>query len=177
MIAVHSHVTLPSGGINWLIQYTCLISLFGENKSEELHPMDDKEIEFETSKTCYQEHSKSFRALDQHLWKIPAIAMTLTGGLWFAVANINMAGKEWLLFLAAISDFGLILVLFRIRFIMSRILEKLADFSAQWHVSATGPLLWQRPLLMVVVYSILLAVAGFISMFFFFELVDWHCKL
>jgi len=127
--------------------------------------MDEKDIEFETAKVCYQEHSESFRSLNQHLWQIPVIAMTLTGGLWFGVANINLVGREYLLLLAGLSNFGLIVVLWRTRYVMEMVLAKLEEFSENHHVKAKGKYI------VVGVYSTLLAIAGLISLMFFFRLL------
>ena len=140
--------------------------------------MDKTQREFEIELACYREHSESFRSLNQHLWQIPVIAMTLTGGLWFGVANMDMVGKEWLLFLAGLSDIGLIVVLWRTRFIMQGILEKLKAFSEQHHVSGIGKHFWEKPRCVISVYSILLAIAGGISFAFFWKLlkVSWQCQ-
>lgn len=41
------------------------------------------------SKEAYEQNYQQFRSLNQIMWQIPVLAMTLTGGLWFGVSTIN----------------------------------------------------------------------------------------
>jgi protein strawberry notch len=41
------------------------------------------------SKEAYEQNYQQFRSLNQIMWQIPVLAMTLTGGLWFGVSTID----------------------------------------------------------------------------------------
>lgn len=94
--------------------------------------MDDREIQFERDKICYEQNCEAFRALNQFMWQVPVIAMTLTGGLWYGVATLNeMKGviKALLLMLAALGDLAFIVVLVRVRAVMGTYLERIKEFN------------------------------------------------
>lgn len=42
-----------------------------------------EQIEHEMRKAAFEQNHASFRSLNQQMWQIPLISMTLTGGLWF----------------------------------------------------------------------------------------------
>jgi hypothetical protein len=46
-------------------------------------------IQFERDKVCYEQNCEHMRSLNQIMWQVPMIAMTLTGGLWYAVATMK----------------------------------------------------------------------------------------
>jgi hypothetical protein len=48
---------------------------------------------FEREKLCYEQNCEQMRSLNQIMWQVPIIAMTLTGGLWRAVATLNGVRK------------------------------------------------------------------------------------
>jgi len=49
------------------------------NVTPDIKRMNEKED------VTYQQHYESFRDLNGHMWKIPMIAITITGGLLFRV--------------------------------------------------------------------------------------------
>src|ERR1041384_2643397 len=86
---------------------------------------------FEREKTCFEQNCDSFRSLNQLMWQVPLIAMSLTGGLWYGVSNsaTPKMARLGLLLLAAIANAGLGgLVLPRVRNVMEAHLEKMKDF-------------------------------------------------
>ncbi|MGX5203206.1 hypothetical protein [Aliikangiella sp. IMCC44632] len=133
--------------------------------------MTNKDNKFERDKLAYQEHSQGFRHLNTQMWQVPIIAMTLTGGLWFGVfsSKINDYFASGLLLFAGICDLLFILVLHRVRFIMSLIIEKLKDFNPEYAIdpinSAKGNKLIKMELLVINVFSFMLLLASAFSFF------------
>lgn len=68
----------------------------------------------------YGELCADFRSLNGFLWQMPILLMTLTGGLWLAVANFALtdAGRSDLLMFVALADLLMIGALFRLRWVM-----------------------------------------------------------
>lgn len=109
-----------------------------ESSFEETNASQKGEASFEERKVAFEQNFAQFRSLNQLMWQIPMIAMTLTGGLWFGVANtpdIEYFGYL-LLILAMGANLGLVVVLERIRFVMEMYLVKLREFSPQSFVDA-----------------------------------------
>jgi hypothetical protein len=85
----------------------------------------------ERAKVAYEQNCASFRSLNQLMWQVPLIAMSLTGGLWYGVSNISLHQKArlGLLILAAFANAALgLLVLPRVRRVMEGHLVKMRDF-------------------------------------------------
>jgi hypothetical protein len=74
-------------------------------------------------KVRYEQLCNDFRSLNGFLWQTPLIVMTLTGGLWFSVANFELsdAARGALLGFAALADVLMIAALFRLRYVMDQI--------------------------------------------------------
>src|SRR5574338_904000 len=90
---------------------------------------------------AYNQNSETFRSLNGQMWQIPLIAMTLTGGLWFGVASISKDTGLWLLrpgllLLAGVGDVLLIIVLERLRHVMSAYLDWLEGACPRGFVAA-----------------------------------------
>jgi len=83
------------------------------------------------SKEAYEQNYQQFRSLNQIMWQIPVLAMTLTGGLWFGVSTIdeNAMLVTVLLLTAVAGNVMLCGVLVRFRHVMGCYLDwlKLAD--------------------------------------------------
>lgn len=127
---------------------------------------------FERDKTSFEQNSESIRHLNQILWQVPLIAMTLTGGLWYSVATTNSlptVAVRALLLLTALVDIMLILVLLRVRWVMERYIEKARGFNPtsypntkkEFRCSALNSFFGNG--VVVGVFCILLAVAGGMS--------------
>lgn len=95
----------------------------------------------------YNQNAETFRALNALMWQIPLIGMTLTGGLWFGVAKADATPffQIVLLALTALGDFGLIVVLARLRYIVGRYLAWLEAFDPTGFVSAADGGFWTKP--------------------------------
>lgn len=113
----------------------------------------------------YDQNSQTFRSLNQLMWQIPLIAMTLTGGLWFGVSKAESSPifQVCLLALAAVGNLVLIVVLARLRYIMGEYLRWLETFDPDGFVPAAGKSLWTRPLAVRTLFQIMLGLAVLIS--------------
>lgn len=121
--------------------------------------------EFEREKVCYEQNYLQFRSLNQIMWQVPILAMTLTGGLWFGAAKVNNIPnfQYALLLLAGISNIGLIVVLTRTRYVMQQYLDVLEKFSEAGFVKAQGETLLTKPKVVATAFRCLLGVSAFIS--------------
>ena len=95
------------------------------------------------SLAAYNQNFENIRALNTLMWRIPLIAMTLTGGLWFGVSNVPKEGglsllRIALLGVAAVGDLLLILVLERLRHIIGEYLSWLEDANFRSYAAATS---------------------------------------
>lgn len=75
----------------------------------------------------YEQNCQDFRQLNNVMWQVPVLAMTLTGGIWFGVSMVQNA--PWiqvaLWALSVFSNIGFIFVLLRLRKgVMERILKE-----------------------------------------------------
>ncbi|MCZ4288416.1 class I SAM-dependent methyltransferase [Hoeflea alexandrii] len=114
---------------------------------------------------AYGQNSENFRALNQLMWQIPLLAMTLTGGLWFGVSMADSAPlfQFCLLGLAAAGNFGLCLVLTRLRYIMECHLIWLRNFEPSVFVGAPGDGWFTKPFLVRRTFQIMLVLAALAS--------------
>lgn len=98
--------------------------------------------DFENQKflASFNHNSENFRSLNQLMWQIPLIAMTLTGGLWFGVSKTESSKlfSACLLVIAILGNVGLVIALKRLRFVMSRYLEWFRSAHPSGFVSAEG---------------------------------------
>jgi SAM-dependent methyltransferase len=102
-----------------------------------------EEIKLQKELACYEQNYEQFRTLNQQMWQIPVIAMTLTGGLWYGIISLQDAYDSDSHFLsvmlftfAAVSNFSLTFVLGRIRKVMDAYLDKIELFYKDSYVSA-----------------------------------------
>ena len=75
----------------------------------------------------YEQNCQDFRQLNNVMWQVPVLAMTLTGGIWFGISTVQNAPwiqvALWLL--STVANIVFIFVLRRLREgIMERILEE-----------------------------------------------------
>jgi hypothetical protein len=101
---------------------------------------DQAQIEHERELAAFNQNHQTFRSLNQLMWQIPIITMTLTGGLWFGVSKVDESPlfQTCLLFLACVGNIGLIFVLARLRYIMTEYLIWLENFHPKGFVAAKG---------------------------------------
>ena len=84
-------------------------------------------------KAVYEQRCQDFRSLNGFLWQSPLIIMTLTGGLWFAVASFSLSdmARTMLLAFACIANLLMIGALYRLRWVMQRVLEDIRDYDGK----------------------------------------------
>ena len=125
--------------------------------------------QFERDKTCYEQHSESFRNLNTQMWQVPIIAMTLTGGLWFGIfsSNLNTHTTTALLIFCMLCDILFIVILRRVRLIMTCLIEKLVLFNEGYAInpkeSGNADFLTKRDNLVITLFSIMLGAAALLS--------------
>ncbi|MCB5186149.1 hypothetical protein LG201_13120 [Methylobacillus gramineus] len=120
---------------------------------------------FEKKRVCFEQNSEHLRSLNGLMWQVPLIAMTLTGGLWFGIAqlNPNKTVVMGVLILAAATNFGLIFVMLRMRYIFSQILLKTKEFYPTGIANTTGHC-FLKNWLVVFIFSLLLLYASISSL-------------
>jgi hypothetical protein len=123
----------------------------------------DRQREFEKAKICFEQNSEHLRSLNGFMWQTPLIAMTLTGGLWFGIAQLQPSSKVifGLLIFAALTNFSLILVMRRMRFIFERILNKTKEFHPTGIADTKNK--WLPDKLVSWIFSLLLGFAAVLS--------------
>lgn len=87
--------------------------------------------EFEREKICYEQNFQQARSLNTQMNHVPVLAMTLTGGLWFAAGvteNITPEIRFFLLIFAGLCNLSLILVTIRTRDVFHSYLESIKAF-------------------------------------------------
>ena len=123
-------------------------------------------IAFERDKVCYEQNYQQFRSLNQSMWQVPIIAMTLNGGLWFAAATMHglETFKGPLFFLSAVFNISLIFVLIRVRYVMGSYLDALREFHPAAFVSAPGNKWYNGNLTVVRAFSAALGLSALCSL-------------
>lgn len=115
--------------------------------------------------TVYQQNVETFRSLNQLMWQIPLIAMTLTGGLWFGVSRSDASPvlQLSLLGLATAGNAVLIVVLGRLRYIMGEYLDWLNGFYPDGFIAALGSKWWEKPATVRTMFQFMLGLATGVS--------------
>ena len=93
---------------------------------------------FEREKACYEQNFAQARSLNTQMVNVPKLAMTLTGGLWFAAGlkeNLDDVVRFALLWFAGFCNLSLILATFRIRDVLASYLEKIKEFHLEGYAS------------------------------------------
>jgi hypothetical protein len=117
---------------------------------------------FDRDRVCYEQNFQQFRAMNQIMWQVPLLAITITGGLWYAAVSVTGAQefKRPLFALSAILDIALIFVLVRVRYVMGAYLEKLKEFNPARFVEAPGTRWYDGRLIVIKAFSAALALAA-----------------
>lgn len=121
--------------------------------------------------TCYVQNFEHARSLNGQMNKVPVLAMTLTGGLWFAAGvteHISSEIRFILLLFAGFCNLALILATIRIRDVFHSYLEKIktfhpASFADGKPTNARADKLGDYS--MISIYCTLMALAAFISFY------------
>ncbi len=125
--------------------------------------------DFEREKVCYEQNFEQARSLNAQMNQIPTLAITLTGGLWFAAGiteKMQTPTRFGLLVFAGVCNIGLVLAILRVRDVFNSYLEKLRIFHEPSFVdgrSANPRMGRLGAYSMVTVYSLLMFVASALS--------------
>jgi hypothetical protein len=125
--------------------------------------------EYSRQQACYEQNFEQARALNSQMNQVPALAMTLTGGLWFGAGVTSGLPVEFrfaLLIFAGLCDVALILAILRIRDVFQSYLEKLKEFCPAGFASGVPSrpkMPWLGSYSMVSIYSALILLAALFS--------------
>lgn len=88
---------------------------------------DTHGLEKVSNSQIYEQRCAEFRSLNSFFWQIPLIVMTLNGGLWFAVASLDVTpvAKSAILCFAGVANLAMIVALIRLRGIMEALLKQI----------------------------------------------------
>ncbi|NYF33820.1 hypothetical protein [Sphingopyxis sp. JAI108] len=84
-------------------------------------------------KAIYEQRCEDFRSLNGFLWQSPLIIMSLTGGLWFAVASfaLSNSARSMLLIFSCLANLLMIGALIRLRWIMQSVLRDIRSYDGK----------------------------------------------
>ena len=121
---------------------------------------------FDRQRVCYEQNCETFRALNNIMWQVPVIAMTLTGGLWYGVAtmHVTLVVRQGLLLFSTMGNIGLIFVINRTRRVMGAYLQRIEEFSPDaFPVRSKSRFFWMRDNGVLITMSGLMAIGAFMS--------------
>nr|WP_166179463.1 hypothetical protein [Altererythrobacter segetis] len=130
--------------------------------------------EFEFAKAVFEQNFAQFRHLNDQMNRLPAFAVTLTGGFWYVAVVVANYGPgldptlehlaRWaLLIFAGLCNFTLVCIAIRIRDVMGDYLERVRRFEGIWWTERTPSLPWFREYSMISMYSLLIIAGGVLS--------------
>jgi hypothetical protein len=125
--------------------------------------------DFARDQACYEQNFEHARTLNTQMNQVPALAMTLTGGLWFGAgvtSNLDTEFRFALLIFAGLCDLALILAILRIRDVFESYLEKIEKFSPSNFASGVPSkpkMPWLGSYSMISIYCTLIFVAAVFS--------------
>lgn len=107
--------------------------------------------------------------------KVPAFAVTLTGGFWYVAVVVASYGNalgpvrehlaRWgVMVFAGLCDFALVCIAIRIRDVMTDYLDRVRRFEGHWWTERTPKRLWFRNYSMISMYSILILAGAVLSL-------------
>lgn len=126
-----------------------------------MQPKPDNEMRL----AAFNQNHEAFRSLNNQMWQIPLIAMTLTGGLWFGVSAVgeSAAFKLALLLLSFVGNMVLILIIQRLRFVMDGYLTWLREFDSSCFVAAQGDRWFEKGKVVRTCFQFMLGLAALVS--------------
>ena len=128
---------------------------------------------FEHAKAAFEQNFAQFRHLNDQMNRIPAFAVTLTGGFWY-VAVVSDYGHALgpvrehlarfsLMLFAGICNFALVCIAIRVRDVMSDYLDRVRRFEGEWWSERTPSLPIFRDYSMISMYSVLIIAGALLS--------------
>lgn len=94
--------------------------------------MSVQDQQFERDKASFEQNNQHARALNQIMWQVPTIALTLTGGLWYAVATLKGVDAQLragLLGFGVVGNVVLAMMVSRVRDVLEAYLDKIQLFN------------------------------------------------
>ncbi len=125
--------------------------------------------DFERQKLCYEQNCESARSVNKQMNQVPLLAMTLTGGLWFAAGLQISLDKEirfGLLLFAGLCNLALVLAAIRIRDVFQSYIDRMEEFYPPAFPGGKPRkprLPWLGNYSMISIYCVLIVVAGLMS--------------
>ena len=126
-----------------------------EEEIENLRHCQAKELEelrwgFRKQELTFLEAGEHLRALNQHLWRVPSMVIAITGGIWFVAASLESDfTKTLVLSFAGLVDFLTILIIFRLRSLISMQIKIQNRFSGLSKSKKSHVVVWCWTLLLV----------------------------
>lgn len=131
--------------------------------------MDANEEAFTRKRVCYEQNFQQARSLNEQMNRVPTLAITLTGGLWYGASAVNAVDASirfGLLVLAGVCNAALILASIRIRDVLQSYFERLQAFDPESFASgrpSTPKLERLRSYSMIGVYASLMGIGAVLS--------------
>lgn len=94
--------------------------------------MNEDEQKFTREKTAFEHNASQMRALNDQMSRVPTASITITGGLWFAAAQVQSTEtsiKFWILLFACVANIALILAAIRVRDVLQSYIEVIERFA------------------------------------------------
>lgn len=146
--------------------------------------------EFEVAKASFDQNFQQFRHLNDQMNRLPAFAVTLTGGFWYVAVVVANYGRalgpveeslaRWgLMIFAGLCDLTLACIAIRVRDVMADYLDRVRRFEGIWWTDRTPSLPIFRDYSMISMYVVLilagtvLSWAGAFALFWPAELSLW----
>lgn len=120
----------------------------------------------ERERVHFEQSCETLRSLNQTMWQIPFLAMTLTGGLWYAVLNMKVEQEfeaAVALFFGFLANTLLVLVIHRVRDVMQVYIDTVNSFASG--LGRSGEV-GGKNRLVCELFSWMMGVAGVISLVF-----------
>ncbi|MES3081191.1 hypothetical protein [Sphingomonas faeni] len=128
---------------------------------------------FEHAKAAFEQNFAQFRHLNEQMNRIPAFAVTLTGGFWYVAVVSNYGhslgpvrehlARFALMLFAGLCDFTLVCIAIRVRDVMADYLDRVRRFEGEWWSERTPSLPVFRDYSMISMYSILIIAGALLS--------------
>lgn len=127
--------------------------------------VSQEQVSHDMRRAAFEQNHLAFRSLNQQMWQIPLISMTLTGGLWFGVSKVDdfPLFQLALLFLAATGNAALFVVILRLRFVMQQYLDWIGKNYPEGFVAASGARWFNKPFVVRTSFQGMLILASLLS--------------
>ena len=129
---------------------------------------------FEVAKAAFDQNFQQFRHLNEQMNRLPAFAVTLTGGFWYVAVVVSTYGHalspveehlaRWgLMVFAGLCDLMLVCIAIRVRDVMADYLDRVRRFEGVWWTERTPSLPIFRDYSMISMYAVLILAGTVLS--------------